>query len=62
MCLELIFFLDKIRQKILPSNIIVPLPKKSLSPSEKVKKASGNLDDIEAPVVTIRRKDLYDKK
>ena len=34
------------------SNIIGPLPNKSNSPSEKVEKASGNLDDIEDPLVT----------
>ena len=40
------------------SNIIGPVPKKSLAPSEKVEKASGDLDYIEDPVVTIRRKYL----
>ena len=44
------------------SNIISSLPKKSVSPSERVEKASGNLDDIEAPVVMIHQKDLDDKK
>ena len=33
------------------SNIIGPLPKKSYSPSEKVEKASGYLDDIKYPLV-----------
>ena len=36
------------------SNVIDPLPKKSVSPSEKVEKASGDSDDIEEPLVTIR--------
>ena len=40
------------------SNIISSLPNKSVATSEKVEKASGDLDDIEVPVVTIRRKDL----
>ena len=31
------------------SNIIHPLPKYSVLPSENLKKASGDLDDIEAP-------------
>ena len=44
------------------SNIIGPLPKKSVSPSEKIKKSSGNLDDVEDPVVIICQKDLYNKK
>ena len=35
------------------SNIIGPLHKKSDTPSQKVKKASGGLDHIEEPVVTI---------
>ena len=35
------------------SNIIDPLPKKSVAPSEKFEKASGDLDDIKEPVVTI---------
>ena len=34
------------------SNIIGPFPNKSYSPSEKVKKASGYLDDIKKPLVT----------
>ena len=46
----------------MPSNIIEPLPKKSVAPIGKVKKASGNLDDIEEPVVTICQKDLDNKK
>ena len=33
------------------SNIIGPFPKKSDSPSEKVKKASGDLDDTKNPLV-----------
>ena len=33
-------------------NIIVPFPKKSDAPSEKVKKVSRDLDDIEKPLVT----------
>ena len=40
------------------SNIIGPLPKKSVAPSEKNEKGSGNLDDIEAPVDMICRKDI----
>ena len=40
------------------SNIIVPLPKKSVAPGEKVEKPSGDLDDIKEPVVTIRQKCL----
>ena len=42
-------------------NVIVPLPKKSVSPSENLEKASGNLDYIEAPVVMICLKDLDNK-
>ena len=38
------------------SNIIVPLPKKSVAPSEKFEKASGYLDDIEEPVVENAKK------
>ena len=34
------------------SNIIVPLPKKSDAPSEKVEKESGDLDDTKEPLVT----------
>ena len=33
-------------------DIFGPFPKKSDAPSEKVEKASGDLDDIEEPVVT----------
>ena len=33
-------------------NIIGPFPNKSYAPSEKVKKSSGDLDDIEEPLVT----------
>ena len=44
------------------SNIIGPLPNKSVAPSEKVEKASGNLIDMEEPVVTIRINDLYNRK
>ena len=44
------------------SNIIGPSPKKLVAPSEKVEKASGGLDDIEAPVFTIHQKDLDNKK
>ena len=33
-------------------DIFGPFPKKSDTPSEKVEKASGDLDDIEEPVVT----------
>ena len=40
----------------MPSNIIVLYPNKSVATSEKFEKASDNLDDIEAPVVTIRQK------
>ena len=35
------------------SNIIGPLPKKSYALNEKFEKASGDLDDIEEPLVTI---------
>ena len=31
------------------SNIIVPSPKDSVAPSKKLKKASGDFDDIKAP-------------
>ena len=44
------------------SNIIGPWPKKSVGPSERVERASGNLDDIEAPLSMIRKKDLDHKK
>ena len=44
------------------SNIINPLPKKSVAPSEKFEKASGDLDDIKEPVVTIRRNYFDNKK
>ena len=44
------------------SNIIGPFPKKSVSPSEKVEKASEDLDDIEEPVVTIRKKYLDNER
>ena len=55
------------------SNIIGPLPKKSVAPSDKVapgekvapngevEQWSGTLDDIEEPVVTIRQKYLDNK-
>ena len=46
----------------MPYNIIGPLPKKSVALSETVEKASGYLDDIEEPVVTICRKYLDNKK
>ena len=42
----------------MPSNIIGQTPKKSVAPSEKIEKSSGDLDDIKAPVVVIPRKDL----
>ena len=41
------------------SNIIEPLPKKSDAPSEKVKKASGDLDGIKKPLVNTI--DIVDK-
>ena len=41
------------QEKPMSSNIIGPLPKKSVSPCKKVEKASSSLDDIKAPVVTI---------
>ena len=44
------------------SNIIGPLPKKLAAPSQKVEKESANLDDIEAPVVMIRRNYFDNKK
>ena len=44
------------------SNIIIPLNKKPEEWSEKLEKASGNLDDTKAPVVMICRKYLYNKK
>ena len=44
------------------SNIIGPLPKESVAPSDKVEKSSGDLDGIETPVVNIRRKGLGNKK
>ena len=44
------------------SNIIGPFPKKYVSPSEKVEKASGDLDDIEEPVITIRKKYLDNER
>ena len=56
LCLESIILIENIKEKTTSSNIIVPLPKKSVAPSEKVEGASGNSDDIEAPVVTICRK------
>ena len=34
------------------SNIIGPLPKESDNPSEKVRKTSGDLDDIKKALVT----------
>ena len=49
------------------SNIIGPPPNKSYAPSDnfapskEVEKRSETLDDIEVPVVTIRRKDLDNK-
>ena len=43
-------------------NIIRPSPDKSVAPGEKVEKASGNLEDIKAPVVMIRQNDLYNKR
>ena len=46
----------------MPSNIISTSPKKSVASSERVEKASGNFDYIEAPVVTIHRKELGNKK
>ena len=44
------------------SNIIGILPKKSVAPSEKVEKSSGNLNGIEELVVAIRQRDLDHKK
>ena len=44
------------------SNIINQLPKKSVAPSEKFEKSSGNLNDIEVTMAMISRKDLNDKK
>ena len=44
------------------SNIIGPSPKKLVAPSEKVEKASGYLDDIEAPVFTIHQRTWIIKK
>ena len=44
------------------SDIIVASPKKSVAPSEKVEKASWDLDGIEATVVMIHWKDLDNKK
>ena len=41
--------------------IIGPLPNKSVSPSEEIEKATGNLDDMKYPVVIIRQKYLDDK-
>ena len=43
------------------SNITNQSPKKSVAPSENIKKASGNLDDIKVPVVMIRQKYLDNK-
>ena len=54
--------LEKIRQKLMLFNIIGASPEKSVAPSEKVEKVSGNLDDIKDPVVMICQKDLYNKK
>ena len=51
----------------MPSNIIGPLPNKSVatsekvSPSEEVEKLTGTLDDIEEPGVTIHQKCLDNK-
>ena len=45
----------------MPSNIISTSPKKSVASSERVEKASGNFDYIEAPMVTIHRKELGNK-
>ena len=36
----------------MPSNIIGPLPKKSDTPIEKVRKSSGDLDDIKKELIT----------
>ena len=44
------------------SNIIGPLPKKSVAPSDRVEKSSGNFDDIKEPVVMIRQNYLDNKK
>ena len=44
------------------SYIIGPLPNKSVAPSEKVEKVSGDLDDIKDPVVTIRQNYLDNEK
>ena len=48
--------------KVLPYNLIIPSPNKSVAPSDKVEKGSGGLDYIEYPVVTIRQKYLDNKK
>ena len=60
--MESISSLEKINKKIISYNIIIPLPKKSVAPSEKVQKASGGLDDIKALAVMIRQNDLDNKK
>ena len=44
------------------SDIIVASPKKSVAPSKSLKKASGNLYNIEAPVVMIIQKDSDNKR
>ena len=44
------------------SNIIGPLPKKSVAQSEKIEKSSGDFDDIEEPVIKIRQKYLDNEK
>ena len=44
------------------SNIIDPMPYKSVAPIEEVEKASGQLDDIKDPVVTIHKTYLDNEK
>ena len=55
LCLESISFLEKVKQKNISSNIIGPSPKKPVALIEKVEKASGKLDYVKVPVVTIRQ-------
>ena len=49
-------FAGEDKAKNMSSNIIDPLHNKSVAQSDKVEKASGNLDDMEAPVVKIHQK------
>ena len=65
LCLESISLLEKVKQEIImSSHIISPSAKKKVAPSEKVtpseevEKGTKMLDDIEEPVVTIRRNNL----